>query len=40
MTRELNPLTQAADAVLVDSSDMAIDEVVACIDAIIAKKTE
>ena len=39
MTRELNPLTQAADAVLVDSSDMTIDEVVACIDAVIAKKT-
>lgn len=39
MTRELNPLTQAADAILVDSSDMTIDEVVACIDVIIAKKT-
>lgn len=39
MTRELNPLTQAADAVLVDSSDMTIDEVVACIDEIITKKT-
>lgn len=39
MTRELNPLTQAVDAVLVDSSDMTIEEVVACIDGIIAKKT-
>mgnify|MGYP003309685489 FL=1 len=39
MTRELNPLTQAADAVLVDSSDMTIDEVVACIEGIIAEKT-
>lgn len=39
MTRELNPLTQAADAVLVDSSDMTIEEVVACIDGIIAQKT-
>ncbi len=39
MTRELNPLTQAADAVLVDSSYMTIDEVVACIDGIINEKT-
>ena len=39
MTRELNPLTQAADAVLVDSSDMTIDEVVAYIEGIIAEKT-
>lgn len=39
MTRELNPLTQAADAVLVDSSYMTIDEVVACIDGIIDDKT-
>jgi len=39
MTRELNPLTQAEDAVLVDSSYMTIDEVVECIDEIIAQKT-
>ena len=39
MTRELNPLTQVADAVLVDSSDMTIDEVVACIEGIIVEKT-
>lgn len=39
MTRELNPLTQAVDAVLVDSSYMTIDEVVACIDGIIREKT-
>ena len=39
MTRELNPLTQAADAVLVDSSYMSIDEVVAYIDGIINEKT-
>lgn len=39
MTRELNPLTQAEDAVLVDSSNMTIDEVVACIEEIIVKKT-
>ena len=39
MTRKLNPLTQAADAVLVDSSDMTIDEVVTCIEGIIAEKT-
>lgn len=38
MTRELNPLCQAADAVLVDSSYMTIDEVAACIDEIIAEK--
>lgn len=39
MTRELNPLTQAADAVFVDSSYMTIDEVVECIDNIIIEKT-
>lgn len=39
MTRELNPLTQATDAVLVDSSYMTIDEVVECIDSLITKKT-
>lgn len=39
MTRELNPLTQADDAILVDSSYMTIDEVVECIDKIIAEKT-
>lgn len=39
MTRELNPLCQAADAVFVDSSDMSIEEVVACIDRIITEKT-
>ena len=31
MTRETAPLKQAEDAVLVDSSDMTIDEVVAAI---------
>ena len=31
MHREISPLRQADDAVLVDSSDMTIDEVVACI---------
>ena len=39
MTRAINPLTQAKDAVLVDSSDMTIDEVVECIDKIIAERT-
>ena len=29
MHREVSPLSQAEDAVLVDSSDMSIDEVVA-----------
>lgn len=38
MTRELNPLKQAEDAVLVDSSDMTIEEVVACIEEIINQK--
>lgn len=38
MTRELNPLKQAADAVLVDSSDMTIDEVVARLEEIIEQK--
>ncbi len=38
MTRELNPLKQAEDAVLVDSSDMTIDEVVAHLEGIIEKK--
>ncbi len=38
MTRELNPLTQAADAVLVDSSYMTIDEVVESIDNLITEK--
>lgn len=38
MTRELNPLTQAQDAVLVDSSYMTIEEVVNCIDGIIVEK--
>lgn len=38
MTRELNPLKQAEDAVLVDSSDMTIDEVVACLEEIIEQK--
>ena len=31
MTREVSPLRQAEDAVLVDSSDMGIDEVVGTI---------
>lgn len=34
MTREIAPLKQAADAVLVDSSDMTIEEVVATITAL------
>ena len=38
MTRELNPLRQAEDAVYVDSSDMTIEEVVNCIEAIIVEK--
>lgn len=38
MTRELNPLKQAEDAVLVDSSDMTIEEVVARLEEIIEQK--
>lgn len=38
MTRELNPLKQAEDAVYVDSSDMNIEEVVAHIESIIQGK--
>ena len=38
MHREMSPLRQAEDAVLVDSSDMGIDEVVAAIRAIAEKK--
>ncbi len=40
MTRELNPLKQAEDAVLVDSSDMTIDEVVAHLEGIIKQKVK
>ena len=39
MTRELNPLKQAEDAVYVDSSDMSIEEVVKQIEGIIEEKT-
>lgn len=38
MTRELNPLKQAEDAVYVDSSDMTIEEVVARLEEIITEK--
>ncbi len=38
MTRELNPLKQAEDAVFVDSSDMSIEEVVSHIENIIEEK--
>ena len=38
MTRELSPLKQAEDAVLLDSSDMTIDEVVDAIIALINDK--
>ncbi len=40
MTRELNPLKQAEDAVLVDSSDMTIEEVVARLEEIIEQKVK
>lgn len=38
MTRQLNPLKQAEDAVFVDSSDMTIEEVVSHIENIIEEK--
>lgn len=38
MTREISPLTQAEDAVLLDSSDMTIDEVVEDIIGLFEKK--
>ena len=40
MHREIAPLKQAEDAVLVDTSDMDIAQVVTCIKEIISKKTE
>ena len=40
MTREISPLRQAEDAVLVDSSFMNIDEVVATILGIYKDKVE
>jgi cytidylate kinase len=39
MTREVAPLRQADDAVLVDSSDMSIEEVVSHIMTIISDRT-
>ncbi len=38
MNREASPLKQAKDAVVVDSSDMTIDEVVNCIKELVAAK--
>ena len=38
MHREMSPLRQAEDALLVDSSEMSIHEVVAAIRAIAAEK--
>lgn len=38
MTRAISPLCQAEDAVLVDSSEMTIEEVVEAIEAVIAQK--
>lgn len=38
MTREISPLKQAEDAVLVDTSDMGVDEVVSEIKRIVEKK--
>lgn len=37
MTREISPLRQAEDAVLIDSSDMTIEEVAALIIAMVKK---
>lgn len=38
MTREISPLVQAEDAVLVDTSDMDIDEVVSTIQSLISQR--
>ena len=38
MNREVSPLRQAEDAVLVDSSNMTIEEVVACMEGLFHKK--
>jgi len=38
MNRAVSPLRQAEDAVLVDSSDMTIDEVINCIESMIREK--
>jgi len=38
MNRAVSPLRQAEDAVLVDSSDMTIDEVISCIESMIREK--
>ena len=40
MHRDISPLMQAEDAVLVDSSDMNIDEVITAVLALYAEKTE
>lgn len=40
MKREIAPLKQAEDAVLVDSSDMTIDEVISTIITIVKKNTK
>ena len=40
MTREISPLVQAEDAVLVDSSDMTIEEVAARIMSLVKKQAE
>ena len=38
MTREVSPLRQAEDAILVDSSDMTIEEVIDTIYKLVEKK--
>ena len=38
MNREISPLKQAVDAILVDTSDMDIDEVVEAINEIVRSK--
>lgn len=40
MTREISPLKQAEDAILVDSSDMTIDEVVDTLMTLVKKASE
>ena len=40
MHREISPLKQAEDAVLVDTSDMNIEQVIDTIEAIVDKKKQ
>lgn len=38
MNREISPLKKADDAIEIDTSDMSLDEVVACVMELVAKR--